>query len=90
MGANGRSDAAANLTYTKFLFVLPHADDAASLTKIRGAGANISRIFFNDYDADGTRDPQPQETIQFLSADAVPAGAQGVGAAQFVAHVTAN
>jgi hypothetical protein len=90
MGANGRSDAAANLTYTKFLFVLPHADDAASLTKIRGAGANISRIFFNDYDADGTRDPQPQETIQFLSVDADPAGAQGIGAAQFVAHVTAN
>ena len=43
MGANGRSDAAANLTYTKFLFVLPHADDAASLTKIRGAirGDNV-------------------------------------------------
>ena len=90
MGANGRSDAAANLTYTKFLFVLPHLDDAATLTKIRGAGSNISRGFFNDYDADGTRDPQPQETIQFLSADPIAAGAQGIGAARFVAHVSAN
>ena len=90
MIANGRSDAAANLTYTKFLFVLPHADDAPTQTKIRSAGANISRIFFNDYDADGTRDPQPQETIQFLSADTIAAGAQGIGTARFVAHVSAN
>jgi hypothetical protein len=90
MGSNGRSDTAANLTYTKFLFVLPHEDDAATLAKIRGAGANISRIFFNDYDADGTRDPQPQETIQFLSADGTGLGRDGIGAARFVAQVSGN
>ena len=90
MGSNGRSDTAANLTYTKFLFVLPHEDDAATLARIRSAGANIGRIFFNDYDADGNRDPQPQETIQFLSWDASDAGRVGIGAARFVAHVTAN
>lgn len=91
MGANGRSDAAANLTFTKFLFLLPEADDAATLTKIRSAGSNISRIFFNDYDADGTREPQPQETIQFLSADPVDAARRnGLSSARFVVHMTAN
>ncbi len=92
MGTNGRTDAAANLSYTKFLFVLPFEDDAATLTKIRSAGSTISRIFFNDYDADGTRDPQPQETIQFLSAevDGVDRKKHGIGSARFVAHVSAN
>jgi hypothetical protein len=90
MGANGQSDAAANSTYTKFLFVLPSQDDAATLTKIRAAGSNISRGFFNDYDADGSRDPQPQETIQFLAAEAAGLGREGIGAARFVAHISAN
>ena len=90
MGANGQSDAAVNLTYTKFLFVLPYQDDAATLTKIRAAGSNISRGFFNDYDADGTRDPRPQETIQFLAAETTAPGRHGIGAARFVAHVSAN
>jgi len=90
MGANGHTDSAANLTYAKFLFVLPYNDDAGALTKIRTAGSNISRGFFNDYDADGTRDPQPQETIQFLAADTAAPGRQGIGAARYVAHVSAN
>jgi hypothetical protein len=90
MGTNGRSDAAANLSYTKFLFVLPYEEDAVTLAKIRSAGSNISRIFFNDYDADGTRDPQPQETIQFLSAEAAAPGREGIGAARFVAQMSAN
>jgi hypothetical protein len=89
-GTNGRSDTAANLAYTKFLFVLPGEDDTATLAKIRSAGSNIGRIFFNDYDADGNRDPQPQETIQFLSSDASQPGREGIGAARFVAHVSAN
>ena len=90
MGTNGQADSAANLTYTKFLFVLPYQDDAATLTKIRTAGSNISRGFFNDYDADGTRDVQPQETIQFLAAETTGLGRQGIGAARFVAHISAN
>jgi hypothetical protein len=90
MSSNGQPDAAANLTFTKFVFVLPHQDDAATATKIRNAGANISRGFFNDYDADGTRDVQPQETIQFLAADAPSPGRLGIGAARYVAHLSAN
>ena len=34
--------------------------------------------------------PQPQETIQFLAADGTGLGRQGIGAARFVAHVSAN
>ena len=90
MAANGQPDSAANLTFTKFLFVLPYQDDAATLTKIRTAGSNISRGFFNDYDADGSRDAQPQETIQFLAAETTGLGRQGIGAARFVAHISAN
>jgi hypothetical protein len=90
VGTNGQSDAAANLTHTKFIFVLPYQDDAATLTKIKTAGSNVSRGFFNDYDADGTRDVQPQETIQFLAAETTGLGRQGIGAARFVAHVSAN
>ena len=89
-GTNGRSDTAANLTYTKFLFVLTYEDDSTTLAKIRSAGSNIGRIFFNDYDADGTRDPQPQETIQFLFTDARGLPRKGIGAARFVAQVSAN
>ena len=90
MDTNGQSDSAANHTYTKFLFVLPYQDDTATLTKIRSAGSNISRGFFNDYDADGTRDVQPQETIQFHTADNTGPGGQGIGAARYVVHVSAN
>jgi len=90
VSTNGQSDAATNLSFTKFLFVLPHQDDASTLTKIRAAGSNISRGFFNDYDVDGTRDPQPQETIQFLTADATRSGRDGIGAARFVVQACAN
>src|SRR6185503_9136421 len=69
VGTNGQPDSATNLTYTKFIFVLPLQEDAATLARIRAAGSNVSRGFFNDYDADGTREVQPQETIQFLQAE---------------------
>ena len=90
MTTNGQSDAAANLTFTKFLFVLPYQDDAATLAKIRTAGSHVSRGFFNDYDADGAREPQPQETIQFLAVETTGIGRHGIGAARFVAHISAN
>src|SRR5262245_21590822 len=90
MGTNGQSDAAANLTFTKFLFVLPYQDDPATLAKIRSSGANVSRGVCNDYDADGARDVQPKETIQFLATETTGIGRQGIGAARFVAHVSAN
>src|SRR6266511_3384960 len=90
MGTNGQNSTGTNLTFTKFLFVLPYQDDAATLLKIRNAGSNISRGFFNDYDADGSRDVQPQETIQFLQAEGPSEGRQGIGAARYVAHLSAN
>jgi len=90
VGTNGQPDSATNLTYTKFIFVLPLQEDAATLARIRAAGSNVSRGFFNDYDADGTREVQPQETIQFLQAEGATHGREGVGAARYVVHVSAN
>ena len=90
MGSNGQNGLGANLTFTKFVFVRPYLEDAATLQKIRTAGSNISRGFFNDYDADGSRDPQPQETIQFLHCVVPPAGREGFATAPFVAHLSAN
>ena len=90
MASNGQPDPTANLTYTKFLFVLPYQDDSATLTKIRSAGSTISRGFFNDYDADGSRDVQPRETIQFLAAEPPGMGREGIGAARYVIHLCAN
>lgn len=90
MGTNGHSVVGANLSFAKFLFIVPYQDDGATLTKIRAAGANISRGFFNDYDADGLRDPQPQETIQFLASEHPSQGREGIGAARYVVHVSAN
>jgi hypothetical protein len=90
MGTNGQNGLGTNLTFTKFLFIVPYQDDAATLLKLRSAGSNICRGFFNDYDADGSRDVQPQETIQFLQADGMAEGRQGIGAARFVVHLSAN
>src|SRR4051812_14260588 len=91
MGTNGHAaTAGANLSFTKFIFIIPHQDDGASMGKIRTAGSNISRGFFNDYDADGARDVQPQETIQFLHAEHVPEGRSGIGAARYAVQLCAN
>ena len=90
MGTNGQGTPGTNLSFTKFLFIIPYQDDAGTMAKIRSAGANISRGFFNDYDADGARDPQPQETIQFLQADSVKEGREGIGAARYVVQLSGN
>jgi hypothetical protein len=90
MGTNGQPTIGTNLSFTKFLFVIAYQDDANTMAKIRSAGANISRGFFNDYDAEGSRDPQPQETIQFLQADGVHEGREGIGASRYVVQLCAN
>jgi hypothetical protein len=66
-GGNG-GHVSTNLAYTRFLFVIARTDDDAHGTKLRAAGANIARGFFNDYDIDDNRETQVQafETIQFL------------------------
>jgi hypothetical protein len=64
---NGNS-VVANLAYTKFLFVVSKAEDDAHGARLRTAGGNIARGFFNDYDIDDSRETQvqPFETIQFF------------------------
>lgn len=74
MGLNGCGAASANLAFTKFLFVTPQLHDDAARGRLRVAGANIARGFFNDFDAESQvaiglgpgRENQPFETIQFL------------------------
>jgi hypothetical protein len=58
----------ANLAYTKFLFVIARVEDAAYGARLRTAGGNIARGFFNDFDIDDSRETQAQpfETIQFF------------------------
>ena len=69
-GANG-TNVAANLAFTKFLFVIARADDDAHGARLRNAGGNLARGFFNDFDIDDAREMQAQrfETIQFYVRD---------------------
>ena len=85
----------ANLSFTKFLFIVPRASDDAAGTRLRGIGGLISRGFFNDFDADGARDTQPHETIQFLVSDgdrledfAPAVGSRRVMAARYAVQVS--
>ena len=65
--ANG-TNVATNLAFTKFLFVIARAEDDAHGARLRTAGGNLSRGFFNDFDIDDAREMQAQrfETIQFF------------------------
>ena len=74
-GANG-TGVLTNVAFTKFLFVVARADDDAHGSRLRTAGSNIARGFFNDFDIDDARETQSQrfETIQFYVRDGdVPA-----------------
>lgn len=74
-GANG-TGVLTNVAFTKFLFVVARADDDAHGSRLRTAGGNIARGFFNDFDLDDARETQSQrfETIQFYIRDGdVPA-----------------
>ena len=59
---------ATNLAFTKFLFIVARADDDAHGTRLRAAGGNVARGFFNDFDIDDARETQAPrfETIQFF------------------------
>ena len=65
--ANG-TNVATNLAFTKFLFVIARAEDDAHGARLRTAGGNLARGFFNDFDIDDAREMQAQrfETIQFF------------------------
>ncbi len=79
-GGNG-APLGSNLAYTRFLFVIARTDDDAHGARLRAAGANIARGFFNDFDIDDSRETQvqPHETIQFLIRDAEPRSLPGSG-----------
>lgn len=68
--ANG-TNVASNLAFTKFLFVVARAEDDAHGARLKTAGSNIARGFFNDFDIDDARELQAQrfETIQFFVRD---------------------
>lgn len=70
-GNGNGGGAGANLAFTKFLFVMARAEDDAHGARLRTAGGNIARGFFNDFDINDSRDTQPQrfETIQFFVRD---------------------
>lgn len=77
-----------NLAFTRFLFVVSRDDDAVA-NRIRTAGGLIARGFFNDFDADGTREAPPHETIHFFVTENPPeAGATGLLAARYAVQVS--
>ena len=77
-----------NLAFTKFLFVVPRRDDPIALARLRTAGSSISRGFFNDFEADGTRDTQAHERVQFyVACDSLP-GDSGIAASRYAAQVS--
>ena len=71
--ANG-AGVLSNVAFTKFLFVIARADDDAHGARLRTAGGNIARGFFNDFDIDDARETQAQrfETIQFYVREGEP------------------
>ena len=77
-----------NLAYCKFLFIIPRRDDDAVGTRLRAAGGSIARGFFNDFDANGARDTQPHETIQFLVAEGDGHADSGISAASYAVQVS--
>jgi hypothetical protein len=63
---NGTNGLGVNLAFTKFLFIAPPHDDDAARARLRAAAAVAARGFFNDFETEGRRDKETQETIQFL------------------------
>src|SRR5438874_1564323 len=84
----GSSPAGTNLSFTKFLFIIPRQEDEAALAKLRATGSQMSRGYYNDYDVDGTRESQPRETIQFLVAEGDRHEESGIAAARYVVQVS--
>jgi hypothetical protein len=83
---NGNGQLGVNLSFTKFLFIVPRRDDDAARARLRAAGAIIGRGFFNDFDAEGARDAPPQETTQFLTREG-PVDGVGLAAARYAVQV---
>lgn len=87
MNGNG-NQLAANLAFTRFIFVTPARDDDAARTKLRAVGGVIGRGFFNDFEAEG-RDSPPHETIQFLINETGDLKA-GLGGAKYAIQISSK
>jgi len=79
-----------NLSFTRFIFIIPRNDDDSFAARLRTAGGAIVRGFFNDFDADGgARDAQSaQETMQFLVGDEDVHPDSEMSAARYAVQVT--
>lgn len=77
-----------NLSFTKFLFISVRRDDDTAHARVKAAGAILARSFFNDFDVEGAREPQPLETVQFLVADPTRQQADGLLSARYVAQLS--
>jgi hypothetical protein len=87
---NGGAPLGANLSFTKFLFLIVPPDDDSAFVRVRSAGMQVARGFFNDFGTDGTRDAQPRETIQFLVLAGDPVPGSGIQSARYAVQVTAS
>jgi hypothetical protein len=67
--ATSHTPSPAATAFTRFIFIVGREDGEAFLGRLRAAGSAIARGFFNDFDADGVRDAQAREAIQFLVAE---------------------
>jgi hypothetical protein len=79
---------ASNLSFTRFIFIVPRREDDAFLTRLRSAGAAAARGFFNDFDAEGARENQQLESMQFLVADGEMHPDAPISAARYVVQVS--
>lgn len=80
----------ANLLHTKFLFVTPRNEDDDTRTGLRAVGRALARGFVNDFDANGGRESQTLETIQFMVCDQPQSCDAGIRSARYVAQINAK
>jgi hypothetical protein len=87
--ANASGDpVAANLAFTRFLFVVPRAEDETFLSRLRAAGSAAARGFSNDFDADGSRESQALEAIQFLVSEGERHHDSAIAASRYAVQIT--
>ena len=74
--------------FTRFIFLVGREAGETFLGRLRSAGGAVARGFFNDFDADGARDAQAREAIQFLVAEGETYPDSVMAAAGHVVQVT--
>jgi hypothetical protein len=80
----------AALSFTRFIFIVPRVEDDAFMGRLRGAGSQVARGFFNDFDAEGPHESAPQETIQFLVLEGEPVAGAALLAARYAVQISAK